>query len=268
MTEPGAGDRHGSSTWDGRPWPSSLSTGSGGTLSESSLAHPDGEQPPNPWSREGSSAVDGLGTPASAASASPEPDPYRPSATADPYAAPAAPAGPFPVYGPGQPGPPAPGFDPQPTPPYGGGATGSTYAGPVYGDPPPPHGEAAPVYGPPPPAYGSNPYDVAPYAPAYGTTAPYGVAAPQHPQATTAMIFGILGIVFGMSCGLGGLLGIPGIVLGRKARSEIDAEPGRYGGRSQAQAGIVTGVIGVVIAVVVTVIIVLAIVAAVAGGDL
>ena len=36
---------------------------------------------------------------------------------------------------------------------------------------------------------------------------------------------------------MGGLLGIAGIVQGGRARHEIDAEPGRYGGRSQAVAG-------------------------------
>jgi hypothetical protein len=77
---------------------------------------------------------------------------------------------------------------------------------------------------------------------------PYGVVQVSHPKAGTAMVFGILGVVLGLSCGIGGLLGIPGILQGRKARDEIDAEPGRYSGRSQAVAGIVTGVIGVVIA--------------------
>ena len=76
----------------------------------------------------------------------------------------------------------------------------------------------------------------------------YGTVQVSHPKAATAMVFGILGVVFGLSCGIGGLLGIPGILQGRKARDEIDAEPGRYSGRSQAVAGIVTGTIGVVIA--------------------
>ena len=53
-----------------------------------------------------------------------------------------------------------------------------------------------------------------------------------------------------------------GIVQGRRARNEIDAQPGRYAGRSQAVAGIVTGTIGVVIAALV----VLAIIAVVIGG--
>jgi hypothetical protein len=81
-----------------------------------------------------------------------------------------------------------------------------------------------------------------------------------HPKAGTAMVFGILGVVFGFSCGIGGLLGIPGIVQGRRARAEIDAEPGRYGGRSQAVTGIITGTIGVVIAALLIVLFVVGIV--------
>ena len=102
----------------------------------------------------------------------------------------------------------------------------------------------------------------APYQPAYGSSSPYAVVQVSHPKATTAMVFGILGIVLGVSCGLGGLLGIAGIVQGRRARDEIDAQPGRYAGRSQAVAGIVTGTIGVVIAALV----VLALIAVVIGG--
>ena len=85
---------------------------------------------------------------------------------------------------------------------------------------------------------------------------PYAVVQVSHPKAGSAMVFGILGIVFALMCGIGGLLGIPGIVQGRRARAEIDAEPGRYSGRSQAVAGIVTGTIGVVISGLVIVLIV------------
>ncbi len=194
-----------------------------------------GADPPNPFSREGSQAAEGLGDqPTPAPSATPEPfEPYPPAA--DPYAAPSSYPGPYqtPEPYPGSTstpsGPPPPGFDPQPTPPYGSDAT-------------------ALPYGSPPPAYGNNPYEYTPYQPAYGGTVPYAVVQVSHPKAGTAMVFGILGIVFGLSCGIGGLLGIPGIVQGRRARAEIDAEPGRYSGRSQAVAGIVTGTIGVVIA--------------------
>jgi hypothetical protein len=113
--------------------------------------------------------------------------------------------------------------------------------------------------------YGSNPYEYTPYQAAYGGPTPYAVVQVNHPKATSAMVFGILGIVLGLSCGLGGLLGIPGIVQGRQARDEIDAQPGRYGGRSQAVAGIVTGMIGVVITALVIVLVVVVIILGTSG---
>jgi Domain of unknown function (DUF4190) len=245
MSTSGPGDdARGSSEWDNPSWSSSLS--------DSSLSRP-GEQPPNPWSREGSAAS--APEPTSASSANPPAaDPSQ--APPDPYASPAGYAGPYPSY------PPDPGYDPQPTPPYGNGPSATS-----YGTPPPTYANPSPPYGTPAPAYGSNPYEMSPYAPTYGTSSPYGAAPVSHPQATTALIFGILGIVFGFSCGIGGLLGIGGIVQGRKARNEIDAQPGRYTGRSSAVAGIVTGVIGVVIAALVVLAVVAFVVVGLASGD-
>lgn len=153
-----------------------------------------------------------------------------------------------PVASPAPAPPVQPGYDPQPTPPYGSGN---------------PYGDPAVAYGPTPPMYGSNPYEVSPYQPAYGMAGPYGVLPVSHPQSSTALVFGILGLVLAFSCIVGGFLGIAGIVQGRKARNEIDAQPGRYGGRSQAVAGIVTGTIGVVFAVLFTGFLVVAIVAGV-----
>lgn len=137
---------------------------------------------------------------------------------------------------------PAPGFDPQPTPPYG-----PVDAALGYGD--------ASANGAGPQAYGVNPYEPAPnpYQPSYGGYAPYGVVPAAHPKSTPALIFGILGLVLGLSCGVGGLLGIGGIVNGRVARREIDADPQRYTGRSMANAGFGLGIAGVVIAALVTV---------------
>jgi hypothetical protein len=88
-----------------------------------------------------------------------------------------------------------------------------------------------------------------------------------HPQAGLALVLGILGTVLGMGCIVGGLVGIGGIVVGRRVKNEIDAEPGRYTGRSQAVAGLITGIIGVSITVLATVFIVLAIVAGIAGSN-
>ena len=62
-------------------------------------------------------------------------------------------------------------------------------------------------------------------------------------------------------------MGIGGIVVGRRVRNEIDAAPGRYTGRSQAVAGIVTGIVGVSIFALVTVLIVLAVVAGISSSN-
>jgi Domain of unknown function (DUF4190) len=199
-----------------------------------------GANPPSPFSREGSQAADGLtASPSPASSAEPF-EPYQPPpADGNPYTTPSAYPGPFssaepyPASG-TTPAPPPPGFDPQPVPPYGSDGTTAPYVA------------SSAAHGSNP--YGSNPYEYTPYQPAYGGNVPYGVVQVSHPKATTAMVFGILGIVLGLTCGIGGLLGIVGIVQGRRVRAEIDAEPGRYGGRSQAVAGIVTGIVGVVIA--------------------
>ena len=174
-----------------------------------------GAESPSPFSREGSRPSDALGadqeptgsvrserranrpgrpTPGRALPRTRTPPP------ADPYAAPYV----------------APGFDPQPTPAYAS------------------YGDGRPYDLTPPAAYGTNPYEVTPYQPDYGGYSPYGTVGIQHPRAATAMVLGIISIVLAASCGIGGFLGIGGIVQGRKARNEIDAEPGRYAGRSQA----------------------------------
>lgn len=236
---------------------------------------PAADSAPNPFSREGSNSGDALiAPPASAASASAIPAPEdsappssQPSApsTAPPVPQPyeampppppqqqwpsypqSAPeaatynpvAGPPPAaYGASADRPPvAPGFDPQPTGPYGSAGQGQGY------------GQTPPPYDLTPQPYGGNAYAPAPnpYQPSYGGYTPYGVAPVTHPKATPALICGIIGLVLGLSCGLGGLVGIAGIVNGRKARADIDADPQRYTGRGMASAGIGLGVAGLVI---------------------
>jgi hypothetical protein len=221
-------------------------------------------QTPNPFSREGSQPPDGLSADPDAEATAPQQyqspnggsnDPgtadWPSYPTEDPYGRPTT--NPY-----GMPGN-----------SYGNQSASSMYAGPAHGfnpGPTPPYADPGQSYGQP--AGSSNtPYEANPYQPAFGGVSPYGVmpaeypkARQQHPQATLAMILGILGTVLGVSCVVGGLLGIGGIVVGRRVRNEIDAEPGRYTGRSQAVAGIVTGIIGVSIFALVTVLIVLAVV--------
>jgi hypothetical protein len=101
---------------------------------------------------------------------------------------------------------------------------------------------------PPPPGY-------------YGQPSPYGwYQVPEAPNATTAMVLGIISLCvlpLGCCCWLGALvsigLGIPAIVMGIGSRSRIAASQGGLGGGGKAMAGIVTGAIATAIAAVVIV---------------
>lgn len=70
-----------------------------------------------------------------------------------------------------------------------------------------------------------------------GYPPPYYVP-PKHPQATTAMVLGILGIAV---CGI---LAPIAWVIGGRAVNEIDAQPAAYSGRGEANAGRIMGIIG------------------------
>lgn len=135
---------------------------------------------------------------------------------------------------------------------------GSSADGP-YGPPPinNPYGQAPatpPPYGQPqtPPPFGQPPplpAGQAGYpAPAYGTAPQPGYGAPvlaNHPSATTAMVLSIIGLAGIAFCG-----GITLVLspfawrMGAKAVKEIDASPGAYGGRDQANAARIMGIIG------------------------
>ncbi|MGH9243189.1 MAG: DUF4190 domain-containing protein [Acidimicrobiales bacterium] len=117
--------------------------------------------------------------------------------------------------------------------------------------PPPPYGQPPP---PPPPGYGQPPPYPQPGYPGYQM---YGV--PQdHPQATLALILGILGLVV---CGVCAPFAW---VIGRRAVNEIDASGGALGGRGSAQAGYIMGLIGSILLILAVVGIILWIVFAVA----
>jgi uncharacterized membrane protein YjgN (DUF898 family) len=81
-----------------------------------------------------------------------------------------------------------------------------------------------PPYGTPPP----NPYG----------PPPVGFGAPEHPQATTVLILGILGLV------LCQVLSPIAWVMGNRVVREIDAAGGQLGGRSHANAGRILGIVG------------------------
>jgi hypothetical protein len=219
-------------------------------------------QPPNPFSREASEPADERDANPDPGSATPPS--YQPTGGESPAQNP----GDWPSY---------PATDPYAVPgqSFSGPSANSRYAGPEAGfapQPPPPYGDFGHGYGQPA-GYESTLYESNPYQPAFGAVTPYGAApevtpTEQHPQATLALILGILGTVLGMTCVVGGLVGIGGIVVGRRVRKEIDAQPTRYTGRSQAVGGIVTGIIGVAIFTLVTVLIVLLVVAGIASTDL
>jgi hypothetical protein len=217
-------------------------------------------QQPNPFSREGSSPSDGLGSDSAPDQDTPAYDPSGGGST-DKY------SNDWPSY---------PAEDPYSTPafdPYGrpAGASGSSSSSSAMYTGPGLDSQPMPSYDDPGQRYGesfySNPYETNPYQPSFGGVSPYGAAptpiAVPHPQASLALILGILGTVLGFSCIIGGLVGIGGIVLGRRVKNDIDADPGRYTGRSQAVAGLITGIIGVSICVLATIFIVAAIIVAI-----
>ncbi|WP_279101812.1 DUF4190 domain-containing protein [Gordonia bronchialis] len=149
------------------------------------------------------------------------PDPYL---TKDPYGSnpplpPVAPPGSDPSYGPGY------------STPYGAGYT--PY--PQYG--------AASQY-----PYGASPYGYPPVAQSNG-------------HATTALVCGIVSLVsvFVLSCfslPVSGPTGIVALVMGFKARCEIEDSVGTQTGGGNALAGLITGGIGLLLSVILTVLII------------
>jgi hypothetical protein len=90
------------------------------------------------------------------------------------------------------------------------------------------------------PGAGQPPYGQPPNAPVpYGAPMPaYGPIAPDHPQATTVLILGILGLV------LCQLISPFAWVMGNRVIREIDASGGTVGGRTNANAGRICGIVG------------------------
>lgn len=107
-----------------------------------------------------------------------------------------------------------------------------------WNQPPPPYGQpqyGQPQYGQPPPGYGQPQYGQAQYGqPQYGNLGPGQI---EHPQGTTILVMGILGIVF---CPI---LAPVAWVMGNTALREIDAQPGRFSNRGVVQAGRLCGMI-------------------------
>jgi hypothetical protein len=116
---------------------------------------------------------------------------------------------------------------------------------PAYGGQPaagyiPPPGQPAPYY------YPAGPGAAGPGQPPYGYTPP----PPAHPQATLAMVLGLVGVVGAfLACGLTLVVSPFAWAIGQKAVREIRNSNGRLGGESQARTGMITGIVGTVLLV-------------------
>ena len=163
----------------------------------------------------------------------------------------------------------------QPDQPAGGQPAGDQSGGPQAGQqpppppPPPPYGQQDPRYGAPYQAptpqdpaqwygaagYGqyqqppSGPYGQQPYGQQYGQQYGYAYQVPNHPQATMALVLGLVGLIGGCLCGLPLLASPFAWAVGARAKREIEASHGQLGGAGNAQAGYITGIIGTVLLV-------------------
>ncbi len=91
--------------------------------------------------------------------------------------------------------------------------------------------------------YPSQPDGQTPYGQQAYPQPPGGYhAPPNHKDAVTSLVLGIVSLVM---CGL--VTGIPAIIMGRRAKREIQASGGALGGEGLATAGFVTGLIGTLI---------------------
>lgn len=77
-----------------------------------------------------------------------------------------------------------------------------------------------------------------------------GVVTQDHPQATTALVLGILGLV------LCGVLAPFAWIIGGRAVRDIDASRGTLGGRGSANAGKILGIVGTVLLVLLVVLVI------------
>jgi hypothetical protein len=153
--------------------------------------------------------------------------------------------------------------------PYGG-AESSSYGTPPthtpYGGPPapptqpygtqPPYGQDVPGQDPyAQQSYGQDPYaqQPAPYGQPgqYGYGQPGYAGLPPHPSATTAMVLGLVSLIGLFICLFPIVVAPFAWRTGSRVVKEIDAQPGRWSGREQAQAGRIMGIIGTVLLVLV-----------------
>jgi hypothetical protein len=107
--------------------------------------------------------------------------------------------------------------------------------------------------------HGANAYAVNPYQSSYGGHSAYGLPAEPHPQAVAALVLGLIGVSIMPP------VGIIGMVLGGRARRQIDERPYAYTNRGIATAGYVLGIISLVFTALWTLFIVLILVGVAVG---
>ncbi len=103
----------------------------------------------------------------------------------------------------------------------------------------------------PPPPYGQSPHQPPPH---YGQPSPPqpwppppgGYYPPQLPpvNATLILVFGILGIVLAVGCGIGGVFGIVAWIMGNGALQTLDTIGDPLNQRGSVQAGRICGIVG------------------------
>lgn len=93
-----------------------------------------------------------------------------------------------------------------------------------------------------------------------GPPAGWAPAPPRHPQATTVLVLGILGVV---ACGV---LAPIAWYMGSKAMAEIEGNPGAYSGDGEVRAGRILGIVGTVLFALVVVFMIVALVVLLIGA--
>ena len=84
-------------------------------------------------------------------------------------------------------------------------------------------------------------------------------------QSGNPSVLGIVGLT-GMTCYITFLVAPVAWFIGHKAVKEIDANPGAYGGRTEANAGKIMGIVGTCLLVLVLIAIVILVIIGINGG--
>jgi hypothetical protein len=135
---------------------------------------------------------------------------------------------------------------------YGTPPTHSPYGAP--GEPPTQPYAAQPHDQQGQPPYGQSPYGQPSQSSQPGQPYGYGgyggyATPPPHPSSTTAMVLGLVSLIGLFICVVPIVMAPFAWVTGGRVVKAIDAEPGRWSGREQAQAGRIMGMIGTAILV-------------------